>query len=440
MVTVGFSLAIGAVVYVGVNDKDSAVSVVPSIRTTTTQTAPTLAPPTPPPSTPAPVPAPTLAPTQAPTPAPPAPVPGPVPAPTQTPTPAPPSPVPGPTPPPSTPPPSTPAPTPAPTPALTPPPPSPVPAPTPTPTLELVDRNDVYKSYSYFIDYGDVLPCTVADLCTLPTEEKLFCAKTCNSQDYPLGDFTLDDFQYASFLGCDDLKNNFNCEFNLATHQGQSPTLNDKKRVANWLCPVSCSQDESNIFSSQYADAGKSQTCADADCNVVEHSFFCPTTCNTYIDRTVDNNEVLSNLRANGWECQKDILALDCSNDIDALVCSETCSNASCQTDSDGDGTRDCNDKCPDDAFTDSDGDGILDCNDNCSNDADKTEPGICGCGIPDTDSDGDGTPDCTDVCPDDPLNDCLACTSAQSCNSNGSGNGSGDDDDGGDDDDIAET
>ncbi len=40
---------------------------------------------------------------------------------------------------------------------------------------------------------------------------------------------------------------------------------------------------------------------------------------------------------------------------------------------------------------------------DQCPDDPDKTEPGACGCGVPDTDSDGDGTPDCLDLCPDDP-------------------------------------
>jgi len=38
-----------------------------------------------------------------------------------------------------------------------------------------------------------------------------------------------------------------------------------------------------------------------------------------------------------------------------------------------------------------------------CPNDPNKTTPGICGCGAPDTDSDGDGTPDCRDQCPNDP-------------------------------------
>ncbi|MGE0087078.1 MAG: choice-of-anchor Q domain-containing protein, partial [Desulfococcaceae bacterium] len=54
-------------------------------------------------------------------------------------------------------------------------------------------------------------------------------------------------------------------------------------------------------------------------------------------------------------------------------------------------------------ADTDTDGDGTADCKDNCLNDPAKTEKGICGCGVPDTDTDGDGTADCKDNCPNDP-------------------------------------
>jgi hypothetical protein len=39
---------------------------------------------------------------------------------------------------------------------------------------------------------------------------------------------------------------------------------------------------------------------------------------------------------------------------------------------------------------------------DGCPSDPAKTEPGVCGCGTPDTDTDKDGTPNCTDSCPND--------------------------------------
>ena len=83
--------------------------------------------------------------------------------------------------------------------------------------------------------------------------------------------------------------------------------------------------------------------------------------------------------------------------------------------DTDGDGTADCVDieTCDgvdndgngqvDEGFPNTDGDSAADCVDGCPDDPLKTEPGICGCGVPDTDSDGDGTPDCDDLCPYDP-------------------------------------
>jgi len=51
---------------------------------------------------------------------------------------------------------------------------------------------------------------------------------------------------------------------------------------------------------------------------------------------------------------------------------------------------------------SDSDADGEPDCSDLCPFDPLKSEPGVCGCGVPDTDSDSDGTPDCDDLCPND--------------------------------------
>ena len=75
-------------------------------------------------------------------------------------------------------------------------------------------------------------------------------------------------------------------------------------------------------------------------------------------------------------------------------------------TDSDGDGVPDCRDNCPNHFNpdqTDSDGDGVGDLCDTCATDPNKVSPGACGCRVPDTDSDNDGSPDCFDACPNDP-------------------------------------
>ena len=75
------------------------------------------------------------------------------------------------------------------------------------------------------------------------------------------------------------------------------------------------------------------------------------------------------------------------------------------QTDDDEDSVGDACDQCPgEDDTIDTDLDGTPNCIDNCPNDQLKTEPGECGCGIPDTDSDKDDTPDCHDNCPNDPF------------------------------------
>ena len=51
-------------------------------------------------------------------------------------------------------------------------------------------------------------------------------------------------------------------------------------------------------------------------------------------------------------------------------------------------------------ALPDSDGDLAVDPCDGCPNDGQKTNPGQCGCFVPDTDSDGDSVADCVDRCP----------------------------------------
>ena len=105
-----------------------------------------------------------------------------------------------------------------------------------------------------------------------------------------------------------------------------------------------------------------------------------------------------------------------CPNDPNK-VAPGVCGCGVSDVDSDSDGTPDCNDGCPNDPNkivpgvcgcgfldTDSDGDGFADCIDGCPLDPLKVAPGACGCGIADTDSDGDSTPDCVDGCPSDPL------------------------------------
>lgn len=49
--------------------------------------------------------------------------------------------------------------------------------------------------------------------------------------------------------------------------------------------------------------------------------------------------------------------------------------------DDDGDGVRNCHDRCD----VDADGDGTYDCYDGCNYDPDKISPGVCGCDVPET-------------------------------------------------------
>jgi hypothetical protein len=87
--------------------------------------------------------------------------------------------------------------------------------------------------------------------------------------------------------------------------------------------------------------------------------------------------------------------------------------------DTDDDGVTDGEDNCPFDPGKsepgfcgcgipdgDTDLDGTPDCVDGCPADPNKIEPGICGCGVSDIDNDSDGIADCNDPCPNDPLND----------------------------------
>lgn len=84
------------------------------------------------------------------------------------------------------------------------------------------------------------------------------------------------------------------------------------------------------------------------------------------------------------------------------------------QADRDGDETGDVCDPCPDDGEKtdpgvcgcnvpddDPDGDGYATCIDECPEDGEKPRPGFCGCGVPEADPDGDGVALCIDNCPD---------------------------------------
>ncbi len=109
----------------------------------------------------------------------------------------------------------------------------------------------------------------------------------------------------------------------------------------------------------------------------------------TYTAIVCDDDDPCTNDSCVSGVCQ--FIAIDC-NDNDPCTLDECDGNGGCINtiiDSDGDGTADCVDECPDDP--------------------NKIESGICGCGVVDdpTDTDQDGTPDCRDVCPTDPTNNC---------------------------------
>lgn len=88
---------------------------------------------------------------------------------------------------------------------------------------------------------------------------------------------------------------------------------------------------------------------------------------------------------------------------IDDVVLPDcTCAGTLVDCDDEDECTADSYDgaECRNEPLPDGDADGVCDLIDGCPSDPGKTDPGVCGCGIPDLDSDADGSLDCEDACP----------------------------------------
>ena len=90
-----------------------------------------------------------------------------------------------------------------------------------------------------------------------------------------------------------------------------------------------------------------------------------------------------------------------CPNNSEKIVEGQ-CGCDLADTDTDNDGIPDCLDRCTKGIDRDTDGDGFADCEEKCPTNPDRQEPDECGsCWVYDTDK--DGVLDCEDECPNDP-------------------------------------
>lgn len=127
-----------------------------------------------------------------------------------------------------------------------------------------------------------------------------------------------------------------------------------------------------------------------------------------------------------GGQAAEDILGQVSTAEVRVIDCSAG------GPDTDSDGFPDSCDNCDANSNSDQvdgDGDGAGDACDDCPADPNKTEPGVCGCGVPDIDTDSDGVLDCVDACPgfDDNL-DCDNDTIPDGCEEDADMNGTPDD------------
>jgi low density lipoprotein receptor-related protein 5/6 len=118
-------------------------------------------------------------------------------------------------------------------------------------------------------------------------------------------------------------------------------------------------------------------------------------------ENLIDDYDELSNNDCNGNRNPD-----DCDPDTDGDGVTDDCDNCpqipnADQLDCNGNGIGNACEPNPADA--DDDSDGVCNGADGCPLDPEKTEPGICGCGVSDADSDGDGVADCDDLCPGSP-------------------------------------
>ena len=229
------------------------------------------------------------------------------------------------------------------------------------------------------------------------------------------------DFHIAFDSPCIDVADNSVVETNAVDMDGEA-------RIGNGVVDMGADEfyDCNNNFSPDHADIDE-DTSEDCNGNLI------PDECDL-ADGTSEN-------------CDEDAIPDECEPDSDGDNVIDDCDGCpddpdkiepgvcGCgvsDEDSDGDTVPDCIDQCPgEDDLLDSDDDGVPDCQDGCPDDPNKTEPGVCGCGIPDDDSDGDGVEDCIDACPGEDDNiDCNnndtpdACDiskgDSDDCNSNG--------------------